>query len=298
MNQRNRNILIAIIFSLLFHLSLFYLIDFYDWLIVTTKNLTESVPSEVTVVFPENKPQPPEKEMYIVENQNENESIPENANLLAEKNSRAANPEATAEINKNSPMSEGNSPLEELSRPQTEQTPFQPYNYKPFSSAALIGKQIDVKNNAEGRDELLEQREQQESRQASEGTNQKFNQKKFSVEEVGALTLSTYAWEWAPYIQKLKNKHKNVWYAPPAYTQLGLIHGYTKIIFEIGRDGKLIRAKVIDHQGHESLKTASEASIKATFPFLPLPDDFPEETLTITATLIYPDLKKYFERRR
>lgn len=298
MNNRNRNILIALLVSLLFHFGLFYLMDFYDWLVITTKNLSENIPSEITVVFPENKPQPAEKEMYIVDNQNESGEKPDDSNLLSEKNSRAANPEQSQQFAQNTPLSEGNVDFSELSRPPTEQTPFQPYNYKPFSSAALIGKQVNTKNNDEGVDKILKENEQQQNMQSSEGTNQKFNQQKFSVEEVGSLSLSTYAWEWAPFIQKLKNKHKNVWYAPPAYTQLGLISGYTKIVFEIGRNGNLIRADVIDHQGHESLRTASEASIKAIFPFIPLPDDFPDETLTITATLIYPDLRKYFEKRR
>ena len=272
--------------------------DFYNWLVIKTQSLAENIPSEVTVLFPENKPKPPEKEMYIVDNQNENEAVPDNANLLSEKNSRATNPQAGPELSKNNPMSEGNTPLQELSQRSGEETPFRPFNYKPFSSAALVGKQVNQPNNAEGSDNPFEQKEQQEMQNAGSGNDQRFDQPKFSVEEVGALSLSTYAWEWAPYIQKLKNKHKSVWYAPPAYTQLGLIHGYTKIVFEIGRDGNLIRSKVIDHQGHESLQIASEASIKAIFPFLPLPDDFPDETLTITATLIYPDLRKYFEKRR
>jgi hypothetical protein len=117
------------------------------------------------------------------------------------------------------------------------------------------------------------------------------NQQKFSVEEVGALTLSTYKWNWAPYVNALKNKLSYVWSAPAAYYQLGLIYGYTIIAFEIDRDGNLIKMKTLKHVGHSSLKVSSEEAIRALFKFKPLPPDFPDKTLTITAKLIYPNLR-------
>ena len=108
---------------------------------------------------------------------------------------------------------------------------------------------------------------------------------------MGDITLSTYAWEWAPYINALKQKLYTVWFTPPAYNRLGLIYGQTVIEFSISRDGKLIYYKVLSHQGHESLEKSSVNAITAVFPFKKLPDNFPEDNLTITARLIYPKLK-------
>ncbi|KAA3609786.1 MAG: hypothetical protein D8M58_08930 [Calditrichaeota bacterium] len=303
MNKRNRNILIALILSLVFHIGFLYLIDLFQWLAVKVEELEKEIPQEVTVIFPENKPEPkqqsPNKEFYIVDNQNESGEVPENANLLSEKDSRARNPERTNQINKNTPFSEGNVDHQELSNPRNKAQPKLPYGYKKFNSQALTGKQVDFENSNDGEANPFDKEGvQQQSQSASNGLNQRLRQKEFSVEEVGALSLSTYAWEWAPYVRKLKEKHLSVWFAPPAYSRLGIIHGTTKIIFEISKDGKLIEAKVIGHKGHESLEVASLASVKAIFPFLPLPKDFPDETLVITATLVYPDLKKLYKNRR
>jgi len=298
MSRRNRNIFIALILSLLFHIGLIFFINFFDWLVVNTQLMAENIPDEITVVFPENKPEPkvPDEQKYIVENQNETNEIPDKSNLLSDKNSRARNPELAERIQENTPLSEGNIDNRELSNPLSQQRPMRTFN-KPFTTDALTGKHADpndTRRQQQDRDEDAEQSQQQ----ASMGNNQRFNQKDFSVEEVGALSLSTYAWEWAPYINKLKIKHQRVWSAPPAYSQLGLISGQTTIVFEIARNGSLVNAQVIDHKGHESLEVSSLESIKAIFPFFPLPDDFPDETLTITATLIYPDLRKLYNERR
>ncbi|MEJ2054361.1 MAG: energy transducer TonB, partial [Calditrichaceae bacterium] len=103
--------------------------------------------------------------------------------------------------------------------------------------------------------------------------------------------LSTYEWEWAPYINAMKNKLERVWYAPTAYYRLGLIHGYTVIRYTVDRSGNMTDMEVLYQEGHNSLEISSVSAIKALFPFLPLPENFPEETLTITVKLIYPDLR-------
>jgi len=289
MDRRNRNILISIILSILFHISIIYMINFFDWLNSKLDRLPEPIPNDVTVVFPENKREQPKT---IVENQNENEEVPKESKLLSDKNSRARNENLTNLNQKNTPFSEGNINTPNLSSPMLKDRQFKPIS-KPFNKNALTGKRVDAFDTRKQAED-----QHQQPQQASVGSNQQMHQQQFSVEEVGALSLSTYAWEWAPYINKLKRKHASVWYAPPAYSRLGIIHGQTVIVFEIARDGSLVRAEVIDHKGHESLETSSYESIKAIFPFLPLPADFPDETLTITATLIYPDLKKLYNERR
>ncbi len=284
-NREKQIIILAFILSLLFHVFLFWLLNQED--LFKRKHIVKkpSPPQQIEITFPENKPKP--KEWKVVENINPNEEVPENTDLLSDHNSRAKNPNPTAQKGP-LPKSKGNTDLPDYSAVPKFKN-FQAFQTKTFNKKALIGEGKEFR----ALDEQAAQPEAfAEQSRFKLGANQQFNQTKFSVEEVGALSLSTYKWEWAPYVSAFKHKLYQVWFAPPAYYQLGLIHGYTLIRFTIDRDGQLIDFKVLKQVGHKSLEVASTEAIKAVFPFLPLPEDFPEENLTITAKLIYPDLTK------
>ncbi len=278
-------IILAFILSLFFHLFIFWLLNQENWLKGKIEVSKKSPPQEVVITFPENKPQ--QKEWKIVENINENNEKPEDTDLLSDQNSRAKNPEMSDQVGA-LPKSQGNVNLPDYSSRPTFKN-FQAFQSKTFNRQALIGESAQ-------RQEMDDPAEKAEApAQQSRfklGANQMMKQKKFSVEDIGAISLSTYKWEWAPYVNAFKNKLYQVWFAPPAYYQLGLIHGYTIIRFTIDRDGQLIDFAVLKQVGHKSLEVASSEAIKAVFPFIPLPEDFPEENLTITAKLIYPDLRQ------
>jgi len=282
--RRQRILLIAIVLSVLFHLLFFWLIQQEDLFKFKTVKKDVEPPQELTFTFPENKPVK-EKPREVVQNMNENEVVPKQSNLLSDRNSEARNP-VKSDTRGAAPKSTGNVNLNNLSTPMIRKRAFTPA--RRFSSKALTGESSRKPLEEQQRDSQKQTSTQSE---ATMGSNQMMNQQKFSVEEVGALTLSTYKWDWAPYINALKNKLSYVWAAPAAYYQLGLIHGYTIIAFEIDRDGNLIKMKTLKHVGHNSLKVSSEEAIRALFKFKPLPDDFPDETLTITAKLIYPNLR-------
>lgn len=281
MDRRQKILIIAFILSLLLHIGLFLAIKYFDWFAPKHK-LKKEQPTEVEIVFPENKPQP-NMPREVVQNMNETEEIPDRADYLSDKNSRARNPEVTQQRSSN-PNSKGNVPLSNLSKAPSRRS-YTPTQKSSFSKNALRGSSTKT---------FTEQYQEEKSGQTSmesEGSNQMLNNKDFSVEEVGAMTLSTYRWAWAPYINRMKNKLYRVWYPPTAYYNLGLIHGYTVIRYTIDKQGKLVDFAVLDHNGHESLELSSTKAIEALFPFIPLPDDFPDETLTITAKLIYPNLR-------
>lgn len=281
MNKQTKIIGISILLSILFHSFLLWTIGHEHWLDFKHPLKIESPPEELTFTFPENKPKPPStKPREVVQNKNFNDQVPSQSSLLSDKNSQARNPFPTKNKG-NMPYSRGNSPLANLSAPNTRLKNFQ---QKKFSKKALVG----ISSESPQRASLFD-RQRQSSSSQSEGSNNMLDQKEFSVEEVGALTLSTYQWQWAPYINSMKNKLSRVWFAPPAYYQLGIIHGYTIIQYTIDRNGKLLSYRVLKHVGHESLKQSSTQAIESLFPFIPLPDDFPDKTLTITAKLMYPD---------
>ncbi|HID39049.1 MAG TPA: hypothetical protein EYP36_05990 [Calditrichaeota bacterium] len=280
MDKQKKILLIALFLSLIFHIAGYYLLDFTDLLALSEVKLEKSVPEEIEFIFPENKPK------EVVQNMNETEERPDKSDYLSDKNSRARNPIVTDKRGDN-PFSKGNTPFSNLSSGKELRT-FKPQPRKRFSKEAITGQ----KSDASSQDGEQDKRDNSNKPASMAGSNQVMNQQDFSVEEVGALTLSTYQWPWAPYINAMKNKLNRVWYPPPAYYMLGIIHGYTIIRFVVTRDGHLKDIKVLRHEGHESLKLSSEEAIKALFPFLPLPDEFPDETLTITAKLYYPDLRR------
>lgn len=289
MDRTKRLYIITAVFSLLFHLLFLFVVNF-DYLLIDFDDESEPMPEEVTIIFPENKPEPAPKR--IVENINETEEIPDRSDLLSDRNSRAANPEMN-EFRGEQPLSQGNTPFENLTNPNQSASHSQFLPSKKFSKEALRKS-----NTGEGEERFFklpdeeQARAQQQAMQDQQSTNNIYDQKTFSADQLGNLTLSTYAWEWAPYINSMKRKLMLVWFAPAAYYRLGLIHGHTDIRFTISREGKLLNYDVLNHTGHESLQQSSVNAITAIFPFKPLPQGFPEETLTITARLIYPNLRE------
>ncbi len=283
MDKRQKRLLVAFILSILLHIGFLGLLDWQNWLIYDPDEKEQPIPEEVTFVYPENKPIP-KRPREVVQNMNETDEIPTDANLLSDRNSKARNPEKTDQIG-NTPMSTGNTPFSNLSGAQARKS-FSPKKNKTFNKDALRGSSTKTPS-----EEYREQQQNAISFADSIPTNQMLNQKNFSVENVGAITLSTYKWNWAPYLHKMKAKLARV-AIPPIAFYMGLIHGKTVVIYEVSREGQLLNLRVLDHQGHESLRISSINAFESLFPFLPLPEDFPEKTLTIVFTLVYPDLRQ------
>jgi outer membrane biosynthesis protein TonB len=107
----------------------------------------------------------------------------------------------------------------------------------------------------------------------------------------GDISLNTLEWPWAPWLQRFRRDFVRNWVAPYAY-YLGLIDGYTVVELEIAPDGRMLRLDVLEEKGHESLSQNSVAAFKATAPFRPLPEGFPEPTLVLRIKLIYPPLHR------
>jgi hypothetical protein len=289
LDKEKRKFLLAILISLLFHLFLLYLLKSENAYVIDLKQNLEKTPEEVVIVFPENKPK------QIVENTGENEEMPEKSDLLSERNSRAKN-ESFLEPRQNQPYSIGNTPFANLSPPRSlaqnsYAKKFSSGATEKFSRMTLLGdKSFKTPDNSQIDRVTPESRESYI--REKDGTNNFYNQKEFSADELGSLTLSTYAWEWASYINYFKKRLYEVWRAPPAYYSLGLIHGYTVIRLTIDRNGQMVHSQVLEQNGHSSLQISSENAVNAVFPLRPLPVDFPDQTLTLTLTLFYPNLRK------
>jgi hypothetical protein len=105
--------------------------------------------------------------------------------------------------------------------------------------------------------------------------------------ELGSFSLNTYAWEYAPYLLWLKNRIQRNIHPPPAFTHMGIISGQTILRFRLSREGTLENLELLDYRGHKSLMETSVRAVQVSVPFRPLPRDFPEAFLEITARFDY-----------
>jgi outer membrane biosynthesis protein TonB len=97
----------------------------------------------------------------------------------------------------------------------------------------------------------------------------------------GELSLSTYEWAWAPYLEYLKETISDHWHPPLAF-YMGLVEGDGVIRFRIHPDGAAARIQVLDEYGHPSLARAARNAVDYAGPFRPLPDGFTDPHLDVT----------------
>jgi hypothetical protein len=102
-----------------------------------------------------------------------------------------------------------------------------------------------------------------------------------SALEQGGLQLSTYAWDFAPYMAYLKRQIDHHIFPPRAF-DLGLIDGTTQLTFRIYRDGRLEGPELLGFKGSAMLKDTSLKAVELSAPFKGLPKDFPDDYLEIT----------------
>jgi outer membrane biosynthesis protein TonB len=297
MNWKDRKaIYITLIISVLLHLLGLMLITGYD---VFALGQTEEpeLPEPLELVFeqPQQPQQPeqqyPEKFYEIVENPNATGKEPTQTDKLSTESSLSQAPvimpgqirevpgSETDKKNQAVPQ-ESTEEMQEKSQEALEKSIMAYKENKAFSRSALTGQQ-PVQENQENVEEAADRGE---TPNRPEG---------FDAELVGDFALSTYEWDWAPYWLAFKRKLQRVWYAPPAYYELGLIHGHTILRFKISRNGQISDMEVLRQVGHTSLEQSSVNAIEAVFPFLPLPNSFPEEYLEVTVKMIYPNLREF-----
>lgn len=109
------------------------------------------------------------------------------------------------------------------------------------------------------------------------------------AELTGDVSLSTTAWDYAPWLQRFGRKVMDGWIAPTAY-RIGLLKegGWAVVTIEIARSGQALRFQPLENRGHSSLIIAAQSALRNALPAPPLPADFPDSTLTLRVRMIYP----------
>jgi hypothetical protein len=107
----------------------------------------------------------------------------------------------------------------------------------------------------------------------------------------GDITLSTTAWEYAPWLQHFRRSVESHWHPPVAY-RMGLIDGQLTVRVEIARSGELVDLSVLRQDvGHRSLSEAVTYALRAGARYRSLPAHFPEESLVLWITFVYPTVR-------
>ncbi|MCP4725798.1 MAG: hypothetical protein GY863_12215 [bacterium] len=206
----------------------------------------------------------------------ETEQAPDDADLASDRNTIASDNLAGVEPEANRPFSDGisrsaelpgqNSDISGLLRKRPAETDSK-FSIEDFRMGSVTEND---KNQAEVDNLLLNS--------SNIAPDNQFK----NARDLGGFSLSTYEWNFAPYMLELKRRiGKNVM-PPPAFTRLGLISGWYVIRFTITREGDIRTLQVIDYKGSNALKETSINAIKYSFPFKPLPEDFPEKELVVT----------------
>ena len=254
---------------------------------------------------------PPEKMTFIFVETPENavESPLEQVTpFISDKNLAAANPDAPADLSEGMPYQEGESELAamlpepepgvisgdrrpaEESQESPEQTPSdqgkqaQPQSFDKLQDLQAISRLTPPKREKP----LVRQEGQSQDKPGAPPapTVPRFDSRERRAPVGSSFSLSTYNWNWAPYLKELKKRIESNIYPPPAF-YMGLAHGRTFLRFKIMPDGSIENFELLGYSGHESLKNTSVNAINASVPFLPLPSDFPEDYLGLTVGFFY-----------
>ncbi len=99
----------------------------------------------------------------------------------------------------------------------------------------------------------------------------------------GAFSLNTYAWDYAPYMTRLKRQIEDyVWMILPAAFYEGIAAWDTQVRFTILPSGQLKAVTLVGHNGVLELRHVAPDAVTGAADYEPLPPGFPEPELVIT----------------
>lgn len=100
------------------------------------------------------------------------------------------------------------------------------------------------------------------------------------------ITFDTREFRYRSYMLRLKERIEGIWKYPPEAAQRG-IYGDLYIRFVIMKNGKLESAEVLRTSGIKMLDDAALRALRDGEPYWPLPEDWQEDSLTITGHFVY-----------
>ena len=112
-----------------------------------------------------------------------------------------------------------------------------------------------------------------------------------SASDLGGFSFNTYNWDFAPYMLSMKRRIRSNMSLPYAFTHLGAISGNILVHFTVLPSGMVNSLEILNSDAHYSLEQSSVNAINASSAFQPLPLDFPEDRLEVTARFSFSLIK-------
>ncbi|MGH7542308.1 MAG: hypothetical protein ACREK7_00080, partial [Gemmatimonadota bacterium] len=107
------------------------------------------------------------------------------------------------------------------------------------------------------------------------------DQRRTAARAGATYSLNTTAWEYGPYMERLKRRIEEQIFPPPAF-YYGMAAWVTRVRFRIAPDGRLEGLELLDHEGVRNLQYVALSAVESSADFEPLPPGFPEPYLEIT----------------
>ncbi len=312
---KNRTYILALVISIMFHLLLFLLKPLVGVLGLADILKAEEPVEDAPLVFELVDPYQPPEELVETPEDARVDAPPDNAQFLSDKNARAQDMLDNVLLPDGLSFSDGVSDFKTFAGggPIGDPTVWQNQQQQPPQDA-LDGERPDAEdlNDQDGErdpydrgdvailNEELATPQKKFSKEMLRGTTNpaspfrsqfsddaNWNNQQSSAEALGGISLSTYEWDYAPYLLYMKRRIREHLYPPTAFIQMGAISGQVTLSFVLRRDGTVRDLKFIDNEGHDSFIDPSLNSVKASDPFKPLPDHFPDPYLELTWTFVY-----------
>ncbi len=119
-----------------------------------------------------------------------------------------------------------------------------------------------------------------------ESVIEKFAMKHDEAQEKSSITFDAKEFKYQNYMQRLKEKIEGIWKYPSDAAMRG-IYGDLYIAFTIKKDGSLGSVDIKRTSGYKSLDDAAIKALKDAAPYWPLPEDWKQDSLTITGHFVY-----------
>jgi len=204
------------------------------------------------------------------------------SNLLSDREARAAdlNPEEIPDLS--DPFQESEVDIRQFERPETDPAQAKRAEAERREEEDILAQNGVPELEFDFTDEMTSEPEQDRSMEAETRENLLS-----STSNKGGISFNTYDWDFAPYMLAMKRAVERHLYPPYAFTHMGLVSGDNIIHFIVSPDGTIRDLRILDSNAHFSLDRTSVRAIEAAAPFMPLPRNFPEEFLEVTAHFSY-----------
>ena len=203
-------------------------------------------------------------------------------NLVSDRETRAADMNPENLESSDEPYTEGPLEFEQYEQSEGDDTPPDRQHAPEVETEPELAKLVIPESGIDYMEEMRVGRLGRSSRKSAGSRNLLAG-----AEEQGGISFNTYNWDFAPYMLAMKRKVESHMRPPYAFTHMGAVSGTNIIHFVVLPNGKIRDLEILDSDTHFSLDETSLRAVELSVPFLPLPRNFPEAYLEVTAHFAY-----------